>query len=72
MDGSGTALNGYFFLAGACIFVSGLLCMALGKHSATNEPRARLILRREYGLFYCSLFWKAAVDRYSPFLHRSR
>jgi MFS family permease len=48
--------NGYFFLAGACIFLSGLLCMALGKHSASTEPRARLILRREYGLFYLLTF----------------
>ncbi|MDF2440172.1 MAG: hypothetical protein JWN98_1156 [Abditibacteriota bacterium] len=46
----------YFLVAGGCIFASGLLCMALGSHSASGEPRARLILRREYGLFYLLTF----------------
>ncbi|MBV9470286.1 MAG: MFS transporter [Abitibacteriaceae bacterium] len=46
----------YFYLAGGCIISSGVLCMALGKHSASTEPRARLILRREYSLFYLLTF----------------
>ncbi|MBC8103031.1 MAG: MFS transporter [Cytophagales bacterium] len=48
--------NAYFFLAGACIFASGLTCLMLGRHAASSEPRARLILRREYGLFYLLTF----------------
>ena len=46
----------YFYLAGACIFAAGLLCMALGKHSASGGPRARLVLRREYSLYYLLTF----------------
>ena len=48
--------DGYFYIAGGCIFGAGLLCMALGHHSASTEPRARLILRREYSLFYLLTF----------------
>lgn len=46
----------YFYAAGGCVFAAGLLCMALGHHSASHEPRARLILRREYSLFYLLTF----------------
>lgn len=46
----------YFYAAGAAIVAAGLLCMALGQHAASSEPRARLILRREYGLFYLLTF----------------
>lgn len=48
--------DAYFLVAGSCIFMAGVLCMALGQHSASGEPRARLILRREYGLFYLLTF----------------
>jgi hypothetical protein len=48
--------DGYFLLAGASIVVGGLLCMALGHHAASGEKRARLILRKEYGLFYLLTF----------------
>jgi MFS family permease len=48
--------EGYFYLAGAAIVLGGLLCMALGHHAASGEPRARLILRKEYGLFYLLTF----------------
>ena len=46
----------YFYLGGACIFLGGVTCLFLGKHASSNEPRARLILRREYGLFYLLTF----------------
>lgn len=46
----------YFLVAGSCIFTAGLLCMALGHHSASTEPRARFILRREYSLYYLLIF----------------
>jgi MFS family permease len=48
--------NGYFLVAGGCIMLAGVLCMMLGHHSASKEPRARLILRREYTLFYLLTF----------------
>ncbi len=44
-----------FYLAGATIFTAGLLCMPLSAH-AEGTTRARLILRREYGLFYFLTF----------------
>jgi MFS family permease len=45
----------YFYLAGACIIVAALLCSQLSTHAA-SAPRARIILRREYGLFYLLTF----------------
>lgn len=45
-----------FYIAGACIFLSALLCMSLSRHAASHGPRARIILRREYGLFYLLTF----------------
>src|SRR5579884_3597395 len=45
----------YFYIAGASILVSALLCMGLSAHGET-APRARIILRREYGLFYLLTF----------------
>jgi MFS family permease len=47
--------NLFFFTAGACILVASLLCMRLSAH-AEGAPRARLIFRREYGLFYLLTF----------------
>jgi predicted MFS family arabinose efflux permease len=47
--------NVYFFLAGICIFLAALLCMQLSTHAA-GAPRARIILRREYSLFYLLTF----------------
>lgn len=46
----------YFYVAGTCIAGSALLCSLLGTHASGSEPRARLILRREYGLFYLLTF----------------
>ena len=45
----------YYYLAGACIFGSAILCSLLSAH-AEGAPRARLIVRREYGLFYLLTF----------------
>lgn len=45
----------YFYLAGACIFAAAALCGMLSTH-AVGAPRARIILRREYGLFYLLTF----------------
>ncbi len=47
--------NVYFVLAGLAIIASGLLCMGLSTHAA-GAPRARIIARREYGLFYLLTF----------------
>lgn len=44
-----------FYLAGASIFTAGLLCLPLSAH-AEGAARARLILRREYSLFYFLTF----------------
>jgi hypothetical protein len=46
----------YFYVAGGCIAVAAFLCSLLGTHASGSEPRARLILRREYGLFYLLTF----------------
>ncbi len=46
----------YFYVAGACICAAAVLCARLGTHASGTEPRARLILRREYGLFYLLTF----------------
>ena len=45
----------YFVGAGACIFAAAVLCVRLSTNAA-GAPRARLILRREYGLFYLLTF----------------
>jgi MFS family permease len=45
----------YFYLAGGCILAAAILCSRLSTHAA-GAPRARLILRREYGLFYLLTF----------------
>jgi hypothetical protein len=45
----------YFHVAGACIFAAAALCAMLSTH-AGRAPRARIILRREYGLFYLLTF----------------
>jgi predicted MFS family arabinose efflux permease len=45
----------YFYLAGVCIVVAALLCSRLSTHAA-SAPRARIILRREYSLFYLLTF----------------
>lgn len=47
--------NVFFFTAGACILAASPLCMRLSVH-AEGAPRARLIFRREYGLFYLLTF----------------
>lgn len=47
--------NVYFLTAGASIFLAALLCTGLSTHAA-GAPRARIILRREYGLFYLLTF----------------
>ncbi len=47
--------NVYFTLAGACILVAALLCIQLSTH-AEGAPRARIILRREYSLYYLLTF----------------
>lgn len=47
----------YFYVAGATIVAAGLLCMTLSTHATGSAgPRARIILRREYGLFYLLTF----------------
>jgi hypothetical protein len=45
----------YFFLAGGCILAAAVLCGRLSTHAA-GAPRARIILRREYGLYYLLTF----------------
>lgn len=45
----------YFHLSGACILAAAYLCARLSTHAA-GAPRARLILRKEYGLYYLLVF----------------
>jgi len=45
----------YFILAGLCILGAAVLCSMLSGH-ADVEPRARIVLRKEYGLFYLLTF----------------
>ncbi len=45
----------YFYLAGLCILASAVLCAMLSTHAEGGE-RARIILRREYGLYYLLSF----------------
>ncbi|HEY3265277.1 MAG TPA: MFS transporter, partial [Armatimonadota bacterium] len=47
--------NAYFLLAGASIGAAAILCMRLSTH-AEGAPRARLIVRREYALYYLLVF----------------
>lgn len=47
--------NPYFLLAGGCMLVAAALCARLSTHAA-GAARARLILRREYGLYYLLTF----------------
>lgn len=45
----------YFFVAGAAILGAAVLCTRLSTHAA-GAPRARLIFRREYSLYYLLTF----------------
>lgn len=47
--------NVYFHIAGACIAVSAVLCALLSTH-AEGAPRAAIVLRKEYGLYYLLTF----------------
>jgi hypothetical protein len=46
----------YFLVAGGCIAVAALLCLSLSSHASGTGARARIILRREYGLYYLLTF----------------
>jgi len=45
----------YYFIAGGSILVSAVLCSMLSTHAAGGE-RARIVLRREYSLYYLLSF----------------
>src|SRR5579872_62309 len=45
----------YFYIAGVAIFAAAVLCMRLSTHAA-GAPRAPIILRREYSLYYLLTF----------------
>ncbi|HEX5324299.1 MAG TPA: MFS transporter [Capsulimonadaceae bacterium] len=45
----------YFYIAGVSILGASVLCLLLSTH-AERPPRARIILRKEYGLFYLLTF----------------
>jgi hypothetical protein len=47
--------NLYFFLAGACIMVGALLCSRLSTHAA-GAPRASIVFKRHYALYYLLTF----------------
>ena len=49
------AYEDYFIVAGISILGSAVLCSMMSTHAET-APRARLILRKEYGLFYLLTF----------------
>lgn len=48
--------NAYFIAGGVCIFIAGLICWKLSTHASGDAGRARLIIRREYGLYYLLIF----------------
>lgn len=45
----------FFYIAGASILAGAILCAGLSTH-AEGAPRARIVLRREYSLFYLLTF----------------
>ncbi len=45
----------YFHIAGVCIAASAVLCSLLSTHAA-GAPRAAIVLRKEYGLYYLLTF----------------
>lgn len=45
----------YFYAAGLCICIGALYCLLLSSHAA-GAPRARLVFRSEYGLYYLLTF----------------
>ena len=45
----------YFYCAGTVILVGAAMCSMLSRH-AEGAPRARLIVRKEYGLYYLLIF----------------
>jgi hypothetical protein len=47
--------NIYFYVGGACIMAAAVMCGRLSAH-ASGGKRARIILRREYSLFYLLTF----------------
>jgi len=51
----GLDYSAYFYLAGATILVGAFLCAGLSTH-AEGAPRAPIVLRREYSLFYLLTF----------------
>jgi len=51
----GIPYKAYFVLGGAAIAVGAILCMRLSSH-AEGAPRSRLIIRKEYGLYYFLIF----------------
>ncbi|MFI5386702.1 MAG: MFS transporter [Fimbriimonadales bacterium] len=52
---AGTPYWGYFVVAGAAIFASGVLAELLSTHSS-GGARQRIVVRREYGLYYLLMF----------------
>ena len=51
----GLSYNVYFILGGISIFASAVLCWFLSAHAEGGE-RSRIILRREYSLYYLLIF----------------
>jgi MFS family permease len=51
----GIPYSAYFVLAGVTIALGAVLCMRLSAH-AEGSPRAKLIIRKEYGLYYFLIF----------------
>lgn len=45
-----------FAFAGACIVIAGLLCISISSRGSTKGPRARLVVRRKYTLYYLLTF----------------
>lgn len=46
----------YFLVAGGCIIVAAVLCLSLSSHASGTGGRARIVLRREYSLYYLLTF----------------
>lgn len=49
------AYHVYFLIGGVSILAASILCTRISAHGATG-PRARIILRKEYGLYYLLIF----------------
>ena len=46
----------YFLIGGGCIAAAAVICLSLSAHASGTGNRARIVFRREYGLYYLLTF----------------